>query len=297
VLLGLCGAAYGDMHVISTEIEHKAVLEPLEFLKRRGVSVTLLPVGAGGCIEPASIRQALRPNTMLVSVMLANNETRVLQPVAEIADVLVGHPAFLHTDAAQGFGIGFEALRNPRIDLISISGHKIFGPKGVGALIARKRSFERPPLQPLMYGGGQERGLRPGTLPVALVAAFGEAAELCARNKRERKTACSRTRQQLIAALRDFNPVLTGDQSHVMDHVVNLRIPGLDAEALIVGLKDLVAISNGSACTSHSYSPSHVLKAMGMSDDEANGCVRMSWCHLTQPVDWDALRQRIAKLM
>jgi cysteine desulfurase len=297
-ILGLRAEAdAGRSHVITTRIEHKAVLEPCDLLERSGFSVTRVAVDASGAVDPEAIRGALRPETALVSVMQANNETGVRQPLDAIADRLADHPAYFHVDAAQGFGKDPEPLRNPRIDLISISGHKLYAPKGIGALVARRRGYERIPLQPLMVGGGQERGLRPGTLPVALIAAFGTAAEIAVRDCAQRQTICRDIRRRALDALMPLGPRLTGEQSLVMDHVLNLAFPGLDSEALMVALKDLVAISNGSACTSSSYSPSHVLKAMGMSDDEANGCVRLSWCHLTPAVDWEAVAGRIGGLL
>jgi cysteine desulfurase len=297
-ILGLRAEAdAGRSHVITTRIEHKAVLEPCDLLEWSGFSVTRVAVDASGAVDPEAIRGALRPETALVSVMQANNETGVRQPLDAIADRLADHPAYFHVDAAQGFGKDPEPLRNPRIDLISISGHKLYAPKGIGALVARRRGYERIPLQPLMVGGGQERGLRPGTLPVALIAALGTAAEIAVRDCAQRQTICRDIRRQALDVLMPLGPRLTGDQSLVMDHVLNLAFPGLDSEALMVALKDLVAISNGSACTSSSYSPSHVLKAMGMSDDEANGCVRLSWCHLTPAVDWEAVAGRIGGLL
>lgn len=294
-ILGLrqAGITQGRQHIIASKIEHKAVLEPCGALADEGFEVTLLPVTAGGIIDIEALRFSLRPDTLLVSIMQVNNETGVQQPLDAISEVLKGHPAYLHTDAAQGFGRALGALRNSRIDLISISGHKIYGPKGVGALIMRRRGYERVPLAPLMFGGGQERGLRPGTLPVALIAALGAAAAIAVRDQSKRQQACKRIRALALAALSPLSPRFTGDQALVMDHVVNLAFAGLDSEALIVALKDLVAISNGSACTSSSYTPSHVLQAMGMSDDKANQCVRISWCHMTPEVDWQSVADRI----
>lgn len=298
-ILGLraAGEELGKKHIITTAIEHKAVLEPCDALERAGFTVTRLAVGASGAVEPEAIKAALRPDTLLVSVMQVNNETGIRQPLDGIAEAIKDHPAYFHTDAAQGFGKDLESLRNPRIDLISISGHKIYAPKGVGALVMRRRGYERVPLQPLVYGGGQERGLRPGTLPVALIAALGKASEIAARDHDKRLMACRTIREKVLAALLPLAPRLTGDQTLVMDHVLNVAFPGLDSEALIVALKDLIAISNGSACTSSSYTPSHVLKAMGMSDDEANSCVRISWCHMTPEVDWGGVAKRIAVLI
>lgn len=280
-------------HIITTAIEHKAVLAPCEVLEKEGFSITRLSVGASGAVNPEDVSSALRPDTLLVSVMQVNNETGVRQPIAAIADILKEHPAYFHTDAAQGFGKDLETLRNHRIDLISLSGHKIYGPKGIGALIVRRRGYERLPLQPLFFGGGQERGLRPGTLPVALIVALGVAAELAVRDNEKRRLACKAIRDKAMKALLALDPQLTGDQALAMDHVLNLSFAGMDSEALIVALKDLVAISNGSACTSNSYTPSHVLKAMGMSDDKANACIRISWCHMTPEVNWQAVAERI----
>lgn len=297
-ILGLraAGEEQGKKHIITTTIEHKAVLEPCDALERAGFTVTRVSVGATGAVEPDAIKVALRPDTLLVSVMQANNETGIRQPLDEIADILKGHPTYFHTDAAQGFGKDLEPLRNSRIDLISISGHKIYAPKGVGALVMRRRGYDRIPLQPLVYGGGQERGLRPGTLPVALIAALGTAADIAMRDNHKRLDSCRTIREKALDALLPLNPIFSGGQPLVMNHVLNLAFPGLDSEALIVALKDLIAISNGSACTSSSYTPSHVLKAMGMTDDEANACVRISWCHMTSDVDWESVAERIRKL-
>lgn len=297
-ILGLAkaGIAQDRKHIITSAIEHKAVLEPCARLAEQGFDMTILPVTPGGVADLDALRDALRPETLLVSIMQVNNETGGRQPLQAIAEILKDHPAYFHTDAAQGFGKDLESLRNPRIDLISLSGHKIHAPKGVGALITRRRGYERPPLTPLQFGGGQERGLRPGTLPVALVAALGTAAEIAVRDQAKRVARCREIREQALAALGSLNPRLSGDSALVMDHVLNLAIPGLDSEALMLALKDLIAISNGSACTSSSYTPSHVLKAMGMTDDEANECVRISWCHLTPDVDWASVAQRISSV-
>jgi cysteine desulfurase len=298
-ILGLAEAGLGSgrAHVITSAIEHKAVLEPFEALEKRGYAVTYLGADRSGRVDPDELAAALRPETFLVSVMQVNNETGVRQPLDEIATVLKDHPAYLHTDAAQGFGKDLETLRNPRIDLISVSGHKLFAPKGIGALILRRRGYERPPIKPLMQGGGQERGLRPGTLPVALIAALGTAADAAVRDHGKRVAQCRKIRKQALAAFAPLSPQIAGDPDQVVAHVLNVSFGDLDSEALMVALKDLIAISNGSACTSSSYTPSHVLRAMGMSEDEANCHVRISWCHLTPEVDWEAVAERIRTLM
>lgn len=297
-ILGIRRAGHesGRFHIITSEIEHKAVLEPCKVLESEGYKVTYLPVGSGGFVKPEDVENSLRPDTLLVTIMQVNNETGVRQPIYEIAEILKDHEAYFHTDAAQGFGKDIETLRNPRIDLVSISGHKIYAPMGIGALIIRRRGYSRPPLQPLLCGGGQERGLRPGTLPVALIVALGKASEISVRDNTKRMKICRQIREKALSALAPLYPTKTGEQTLVMDHVLNLSFPGLDSEALMVALKDMIAISNGSACTSSSYSPSHVLKAMGMNENEANECVRISWCHLTPEVNWNAIVNRISDI-
>lgn len=297
-LLGLRehGEKTGRRHIVSTTIEHKAVLEPLEQLAAHGFTVTLVSPDKSGAVLADSIRAALRPDTLLVSVMHVNNETGVEQPIGEIAAVLTGHEAFFHVDAAQSFGKVLSALRNPRIELISVSAHKIYGPKGVGALIVRRRGYDRVPLAPLVFGGGQERGLRPGTQPVGLIVALGEASEVAIKEQAKREKRCRAIKEQALAALTSAGGEPVGDQSRALPSTLNIRFPGLDSEALMVATKDLIAISNGSACTSSSYTPSHVLKAMGYDDVTANQCVRVSWCHLTPDVDWTAVAERIREL-
>lgn len=290
------GEATGRRHIISTAIEHKAVLEPLEQLAAHGFEITLLRPEADGVVSAAAVKAALRPDTLLVSVMHVNNETGVVQPLDEIAAALQGHEAFLHVDAAQSFGKVLPALRNPRVELISISAHKIYGPKGVGALVTRRRGYDKVPITPLVFGGGQERGLRPGTQPVGLIAALGEAAERAGKDHAAREKRCRVIKTAALKALMAAGGEPVGDQTRALPSTLNIRFPGLDSEALMVSLKDLIAISNGSACTSSNYTPSHVLKAMGMDDTTANQCVRLSWCHLTPELDWTAVAARIAEL-
>lgn len=297
-LLGLRphGEKTARRHIISTAIEHKAVLEPLEQMAANGFEVTLVSPGANGIVSAGAIRAALRPDTLLVSVMHVNNETGVVQPLEEIAAALRGHEAFFHVDAAQSFGKVLPALRDSRVDLISISAHKIYGPKGVGALVARRRGYDKLPLSPLIFGGGQERGLRPGTQPVGLIAALGEAAERAIKDQATREKRCRALKTAALTAFASIGGQPVGDQSRTLPSTLNIRFPGLDSEALMVALKDLIAISNGSACTSSSYTPSHVLKAMGFDDVTANECVRMSWSHLTPDVRWEVVAARISEL-
>ena len=297
-ILGLAPYAEREQrrHIVSTGIEHKAVLEPLEQLERRGFEVTLVPPTPAGAVDTDRLLSSVRPETSLVSVMHVNNETGVIQPIEEIAAGLSAHPAYLHVDAAQGYGKELDALRNPRIDFISISAHKLYGPKGVGALVLRRRDLERPPVAPLMFGGGQERGIRPGTLAVHLIVALGEAAELSERDNTARKKRNERFLSELKAELFELDPRVNGDLESSVPHVLNISFPGVDSEAVMLALKEVVAISNGSACTSHDYRPSHVLEAMQLPVDVVEGAIRISWCHLSESPDWGEVVQRIRSL-
>ena len=296
-LLGI--AAHGEQterkHIISTSIEHKAVLEPLDYLKGRGFEITLIAPDSSGRINADHILAAVRPDTLLVSVMHANNETGIIQPIEEIA---AGIPAtvLLHVDAAQTFGKLNTPLQNARIDLISISGHKIFGPKGVGALISRRRNGTRPALKPLMFGGGQERGLRPGTQPVHLLAGLGMASEIALRDHAKRLQSCLLSREEILIGLACLGAAINGNPEYSLPHIVNVSFNGIDSEAAIVALKGIVAISNGSACTSSSYEPSHVLVAMGIDQKTIESALRFSWCHLTESADWNTVSKRLGIL-
>jgi cysteine desulfurase len=293
--LALHGEATGRKHVVSTAIEHHAVLEPIAQLERRGFQVDRVNPDAGGAIDPAAVQRSVRPDTLLVSVMHVNNETGVIQPIEQIAGWLEGADAYFHVDAAQGFGRDLAALRSPRIDLMSISGHKIHAPKGIGALIARRRGTARAPLEPLMVGGGQERGLRPGTMPVPLVAGLGKAAELALEEHDLRARLCRDFRRRLLDGLTPLNPVFNGDPGKCVPHIANLSIPGVDADTAIEAWQDLVAISHGAACTSQMYACSHVLDAMEVPASREEGALRLSWCHLTPLPDLAGMVQAIER--
>jgi len=288
-ILGLAAGAGGRKHIVSTAIEHHAVLEPLGELARRGFDVTLVPPDGTGAVDPAAVLAALRADTLLVSLMHVNNETGLIQPIAEIADELHARETFLHVDAAQSFAREIAALRHPRVDLISVSAHKINGPKGVGALVMRRRDGRRPPLQPLMFGGGQERQLRPGTLPVPLIAGLGLASELAVAEAEMRDARCRAFRESLLAGLAPLDPVINGDLGRAVPYILNLSFPGMDAETAIDAWRDLVAISNGAACTSQSYTCSHVLSAMRLPAWRRDGALRFSWCAASTAPDWSAL--------
>lgn len=279
-------------HIISTAIEHKAVLEPLEELARRGFSVELVSPTKSGAVDVADVVSRVRPDTALVSVMQVNNETGVIQPVNEIAQSIPDPAVLIHCDAAQGIAKTSPSL-DPRIDLVSISAHKLGGPKGIGALITRRRSGRRPQLTPLMYGGGQERGLRPGTLPVAAIAGFGTAAMIAARDFEANQDAAQRLHDAALSAFGALDAVPNGERERAVPNILNLSIPGVDSEAALVALKGVAAISNGSACTSQSYSRSHVLAAMGLPSARIDGALRLSWGAGTRVPDWSPIVERL----
>nr|WP_238426831.1 cysteine desulfurase DndA [Streptomyces adustus] len=289
-LLGLAphGEKTGRKHIITSAIEHKAVIEPLMHLQEaRGFEVDFLSPGPSGRITTQAVMERLRPDTLAVSLMHVNNETGVIQPVAELAEKLRATPTFLHVDAAQGYGKLPADLTAP-IDLISISGHKIGAPKGIGALVTRRRGWDKVPLEPIMFGGGQERKLRPGTLPVPLIMGLYEASRLFHERRDNWEREARAMREQLLKALSATRFTVNGDPDHSLPHILNVTFDQLNAEALIVRLKDQVAIATGSACTSASYTPSHVLQAMGLNDEVAANGLRFSWFP-AQTADFDPL--------
>lgn len=294
--LAMYGESQGKRHLITSAQEHKAVLEPLEKLRSKGFEVTMLSPNSDGLVRAADLKEALRPDTLLVSLMHVNNETGVIQPLSEYVEVLLGHSAFLHVDAAQSFGKLITPLRDRRIDLISASGHKVYGPKGVGVLLGRCRDYNDPPLEPLMYGGGQEKGLRPGTLPVHLIAALGEAVRLANRDHAKRLASCELIKAEALRKLTAAGGVVNGASDAAISSTLNISFPGLDSEALILQLKESFAVSNGSACTSSNYSFSHVLTSMGLSKEIIRGSLRISWSHMTPSVDWALMADKIAAL-
>lgn len=270
--------ATGKKHIVATAIEHKAVLDPLEHLRDEyGFEIDLVRPDLSGAVSSAEVVSKVREDTLLVSVMHVNNETGIIQPIEEIAALLKDSDVFFHVDAAQSFGKLIEPLQNPRIDMISISGHKICGPKGIGALVTRRRRYRRLPLAPLVFGGGQEWGLRSGTLPVFLLAALGHAAKIAKRDLRKRFEAYDKTRVAVRKLIQDFDVTPVGDDSKRLPCFSNLVFDGMDSEAVILLLKEQMAISNGSACTSSEYKGSHVLAAMGFEDGVSS--VRISWSH------------------
>lgn len=282
-ILGLTqyGQKTGRKHILSTQIEHKAVLEPLEEMERRGFEVELVPPTRGGYVQAEEFAKRIRPDTLLVSVMHVNNETGVIQPLDEIAEVLKDFDAFFHVDAAQGFGKELRQLKNEWIDMISVSGHKIHAPQGVGGLIVRRRIKLSRALNSLLHGGRQERGLRSGTIPTPLICAIGTASELAVIDHHARKEHWRLVLQSFLSFVGDKQHEINGSKTRKLDNVCNFYLPGVDADLLILRLRDYLAMSSGSACTSENLSPSHVLVAMGLHEAAIECSCRASWSHLT----------------
>lgn len=276
-ILGLAeyGRETGRMHLVTSATEHKAVLEPMEHLAKQGFEVDFLRPGPSGRFSVEDIMSNVREDTLLVSLMHVNNETGVMQPTVALAEALAQTRTYFHVDSAQGYAKYPEALRAP-IDLISISGHKIGAPKGIGALLLRRRGWSSPPVHPLMFGGGQEKTLRPGTLPVALIAGLHEAAKGFAANRSEWNRDVTAMRRKYLGMAQAHGGIVNGDPDHFAPHILNVSLVGQDAEAVLLAWRDL-AFSVGSACNSATYAPSHVLTAMGLSQDRVSSAIRLSF--------------------
>ena len=299
-ILGLkeFGLNNNKKHIIASAIEHKAVLEPIEELEKLGFDVDIINVDQSGRINPKDIKDKIREDTLLLSIMGVNNETGIIQPISEIIEIIKEHNCYFHVDAAQMYGKDIDTLSNKRIDLISISGHKIFGPKGIGALITRLRNFNKPPLQPLFFGGGQQAKLRPGTLPVHLIVGLGTAAKIAKKNFRRRQEQNKIIFNQILKLMKSLNGNLNGDEKYLLGNCINFSIPTVDAEAFMLTTKDLISISNGSACTSSTYEPSHVIKAMNNNENIVKGAVRISWCHLTEnKIPIEEIKERLQNII
>ncbi|MBX2801648.1 MAG: cysteine desulfurase [Myxococcales bacterium] len=287
-------------HVVTVATEHPAVLDPVEALRREGVDVTVLGVDADGLVDPDDVQRALRPTTVLVSVMRVNNEIGVVQPLHAIVERCRAQGVAVHTDAAQAslVPVDMSALD---VDLVSVSAHKIYGPKGVGALVVRRRR-PRIALEPLLHGGGHERGLRSGTLPVPLVVGLGEAAQLLTEAQEREAASVVLLRDQLLAGLREQvgGIRVNGSLQHRAPNNLNVSFDGVEAAALLVALRDIVCLSTGSACSSESQRPSHVLDALGMPGDRIGRSVRFGLGRFTTEHDitttLDAIAQKVGQL-
>jgi len=280
-------------HIITSPIEHKAVLDTCQYLESKGFEVTIVPVNQYGQVTVDAIKAALRPDTILVSVMFANNEIGTINPIPEIAKLCKQHGVIFHTDAVQACGKILVDVEKMGIDLLSLTAHKMYGPKGVGALYVRRKG-PRVRLAPLVHGGGHERGMRSGTLNVPGIVGFGKAAEL-AKARLE-------SDHVLLKGLRDrlWNKIqagldavhLNGHPTERLPHNLNVSFAYVEGESLMMGMKEL-AVSSGSACTSASLEPSYVLKSIGVGEELAHSSIRFSVGRTTTEAEIDYAAERV----
>jgi cysteine desulfurase len=261
-------------HIITVATEHSAVLDPCKYLETLGFEITILPVKKDGLVDLSELEKAFRPETILVSVMAANNEIGVLQPLAEIGEMCRYRNIIFHTDAAQAIGKISLDVQAMKIDLMSLTAHKAYGPKGIGALYVRRRN-PRVQLAPQQHGGGHERGMRSGTLYTPQIVGFGKAIEIALAEQATENQRLNELRQRLWEQLSQLDGIhLNGHPTQRLAGNLNISIEGVDGAALLLGLQPVMAVSSGSACSSATTAPSHVLTALGHSEQLAYASVR-----------------------
>ena len=286
----------GKRHIITSSIEHKAVLETVRAMERQGFDVDFVAPEPSGRVDAAKIVDKLRDTTLLVSLMHVNNETGIIQPVEELGAELAARDVLFHVDATQSCGKLVDELRTLAYHMLSFSAHKLRGPQGIGVLVLRKKGYRRPPVKAIMYGGQQERGLRPGTIPVALAAGCGAACALAEAHYAEDAVRLKEMKEHAMELLdaSELSYAVNGDPAHCLPSTLNVCLHGVSSEALMIATKQYCAVSNGSACTSTDYTPSYVLVAMGLSAERIASSIRISW-----GVDTDRERfsEEFAKLL
>ena len=291
------GAAkmYADQgrHIVTCAAEHKAVIDPCQYLERQGYRVTFLQPDATGRVSAAQVADALRDDTILVSLMYANNEIGTLHPVAEIGALCKERGVLFHTDATQAFGKLPIDVERMGIDLLSLSAHKVYGPKGVGALYVRRKN-PRVRIEPIILGGGHERGMRSGTLNVPGIVGLGTAARIALDEMETEGERLTRLRDRLWTGLSSqlTDLVLNGNLEHRLPNTLNVSFRYVEGESLMMSFDD-IAVSSGSACTSASLGPSHVLKALGVGDDVAHSSIRFSLGRFNTEEDIDYTLERV----
>ncbi len=282
-LLGLSEYAEqtGKKHIITTAIEHKAILNAAKHLEKQGFVVEYIKPKQTGRIDIEDVMKRLRDDTLLVSVMHANNETGVIQPIKEIGDLLEDTPVMFHTDVTQTCGKLVKEIRGLKYDMMSIAAHKMYGPQGIGALILRKKKYRLPPIKPILFGGSQEHGIRPGTTPVALVAGFGEACRVASEEYVHNMQNYRALKEVIVRCLDEsgIRYFINGTQEFCMPTTLNVSLDGVMSEALMIATRQYCGVSNGSACNSNSYEPSYVLSAMGIPQAQIENAIRVSWGH------------------
>jgi len=285
-------------HLITQKTEHKAVLDTCRDLERQGFEVTYLPVGANGLVSLDEFEKAIRPDTILASIMMVNNEIGVIQPVWQIAEICKKKGVIFHCDAVQGAGRVEIDMQKFRADLLTITAHKFYGPKGIGALYVRRKPRVR--IEAQIHGGGHERGFRSGTLATHQIVGFGEAARLAKAEMATENERIRALRNRLLKGIQDVEEAyVNGDLEQRIPHNLNVSFNFVEGESLIMAVKDL-AVSSGSACTSASLEPSYVLRALGRSDELAHSSIRFTLGRFSteEEIDYtvDLIKKKVAKL-
>jgi len=285
-------------HIITQKTEHKAVLDTFRELERQGFEATYLEVGENGLISMSQLKAAIRPDTILVSIMMVNNEIGVIQPVWEIGELCRSKGIIFHCDAVQGAGRVEIDVQKFKVDLLTITAHKIYGPKGIGALYVRRKPRVR--IEAQIHGGGHERGFRSGTLATHQIVGFGEAARLAKAEMASENQRVRALRDRLLKGIKDVEEAyVNGDLEYRIPHNLNVSFNFVEGESLIMAVKDL-AVSSGSACTSASLEPSYVLRALGRSDELAHSSIRFTLGRFTteEEIDFaiDLIKRKVAKL-
>ncbi|MEO0478864.1 MAG: IscS subfamily cysteine desulfurase [Planctomycetota bacterium] len=282
-------------HLISAPTEHKAVIDPLKHLEQQGYEVTWLDVDPKGRISMEQLRDAIREDTVLVTLMAANNEIGTAHPIAEIGKLCKEKGVLFHTDATQVAGRMLLDVQEQQLDLVSLSAHKFYGPKGVGALYVRRKN-PRVRLAPMLDGGGHERGMRSGTLNVTGIVGMGEAARIAREDFDQDLAHVTTLRDRLEKTIMEALPdsVINGDTDSRLPHLTNISFPYVEGESLIMGIKD-VAVSSGSACTSASLEPSYVLKSLGLGDELAHSSIRFSVGRFNTEAEVDFVADQVVR--
>ncbi len=283
-------------HIITSSIEHHAVLDPCEYLKKSGFDVTFLEVDKYGLVDPKKLEDAIRKDTILVSIMHANNEIGTIEPIEELARITKDNGVYFHTDAVQTVGKIEVNIEKLDVDMLSLSSHKIYGPKGVGALYIRKGTK----IDPQMHGGGQERGMRSGTENIAGIVGLGKACEIAQKNLKNEEKRLTNLRDNLISSIFDRidKVILNGHPKQRLPHNLNVSIEYIEGESLILRLdEEGISASTGSACSSRSLEPSHVLLAIGLTPVQAHGSLRLTLGMDNKKEDVDYVLDRLPKIV
>ncbi|MDY6783780.1 MAG: aminotransferase class V-fold PLP-dependent enzyme [Cyanobacteriota bacterium] len=295
--LAIAGAAEAyfskGRHIVTVQTEHRAVLDPCKYLQQLGFEVTFLPVEADGLLDLDRVEEALRSDTILVSVMAANNEIGVLQAIAEIGSLCRERGILFHTDAAQAIGKIPLNVEEMNIDLMSLTAHKVYGPKGIGALYVRRRN-PRVKLAPQIRGGGQEKGLRSGTLCPPQIVGFAKAVQLAVAELETESQRLFQLRERLWEAVKPLGGIhLNGHRTQRLPGNLNISVEGVDGSALLLGIRSVAAVSSGSACSSTATAPSHVLGALGRPEPLAYASLRFGLGRLTTEAEIDTVAQAV----